>query len=112
MENARMPFDVFKGARDFLIAERDRAWERLSAVAGVGSGPNGLTPDAVKFGPEYRTARAASNAAELALSRFCRAHDKHFRTELRASQIAARDARLAARRAARLAATVGPLKAP
>jgi hypothetical protein len=46
----------------------------------------GLTPDAVKFSPEYRTAKAASDNALVRLRTFNAWYVKTFKTELRAER--------------------------
>lgn len=56
-----------KDARDQLDQLRRRACANLAAIPGVGSGPMGLTPDAVKFSPAYRAAKAEMDRLFTAL---------------------------------------------
>ena len=58
--------------RDTLWVDLKAASATLRAIPGVGGGPMGLTPDAVKASPEYRAARAACDAAHLRLRAFKR----------------------------------------
>jgi hypothetical protein len=65
-----LTFEQAKARQAELIAvctETSRAWK---AVPGAGTGPMGLTPDAVKFGPEYRAARRAYETCRCGVARF------------------------------------------
>lgn len=65
--------------------ELNRQWTELSralkAIPGVGSGHCGLTPDHVKFSPEYRAAKRAVDQAFATLREFNRRHAKQLRAE-------------------------------
>lgn len=76
-------FRAAKMQRDALAAAVVMASKRWNAIAGIGSGPMGLTPDAVKFSPEYRAARAAYERAHAAAAKFNRSFCKAFARELR-----------------------------
>jgi len=58
------------------MTEQDRLWDeyltasRALKALGAGSGPKGLTPDAIKQSPEYQEAKRKSDAAFKALRRF------------------------------------------
>lgn len=73
-----------------LEGEAAAASAILRDFPGAGSGAMGLTPDAIKFSPEYRAAREgyASAAARLAQfnSKFC----QRFKAELSARRMATR----------------------
>lgn len=68
----------------------------LQAIPGIGSGPMGLTPDAVKASPAYRAARARYDAATARLRKLNGLAMRHHGPAMRAHSIAARDARRAA----------------
>lgn len=53
-----------------LESECANASAAFNAVAGAGSSAFGMTPDAVKFGPEYRAASARYKMAHAALREF------------------------------------------
>jgi len=79
-------FTLAKVAKQHLDNECTAASEALNAVPGIGSGPMGLTPDAVRATPEYRTAKAAFDAAFAALRDFNGKFNKQFAAELRAER--------------------------
>lgn len=85
-------YAVAKAARAKLEAELTAASRQLNAIPGVGSGPMGLTPDAVKFAPEYRQARAAYEAARATLNELNRFINRTFAKEIRAERRARRTA--------------------
>jgi hypothetical protein len=76
-------FEDAKAERLALEAAAKSAGGQLKAIQGVGSGPMGLTPDAVKFSPEYRRAYAHYHRAANALRRFNAIFVKRFAIELR-----------------------------
>jgi hypothetical protein len=81
-----LTFEQAKARQAELIAvwtETSRAWK---AVPGAGTGPMGLTPDAVKFGPEYRAAKRAYEIAAAELRAFDSQFVKRFKAELRAER--------------------------
>jgi hypothetical protein len=61
-----------------LWDEHARASDALRAVPGIGSGPMGMTPDAVKASPEYRAAKLAYERAHAELRAFNAALRKAF----------------------------------
>jgi hypothetical protein len=89
-----MTFLEFKAEQSRLWDAMDQASARLKAIAGVSSGPMGLTPDSVKFSPEYRKARREFDSAMRALQSFNARHVRQFKHEL-ARERAARLASLA-----------------
>jgi hypothetical protein len=75
----------FAGARMIHAALDARARDAsraLNAIAGVGTGRMGLTPDEVKFSPAYRAAHAAYQRAAAALRTFNVRYAKAFKREL------------------------------
>lgn len=81
-------FAIATAARDALDAELSR----LSAALKVfPSGPMGITPDAVKFSPEFRAAKSAFDAAFHRLRAFNAEYHRTFKAEI----LAARRARVA-----------------
>lgn len=91
-----MTYAIAKIAAAAIDAELSAAGAALKAIPGVGSGPMGLTPDAVKFSPEYRTAKSALDAAKARSRAFYAAFSKRYAKEIRADRDAARAAKLAA----------------
>lgn len=83
-----MDYATFKATVAELERAERAAAARLRAIPGTGSGPMGLTPDAVKFSPEWQAARAAHAAAFARLQDFNRAHVKRFRKEASAERAA------------------------
>lgn len=79
-----------------INAQIDAAHDAIVWPEGVGSGPMGLTPDAIKFGPEFRKARATSEGLKLIGRKFNQVCSKRFKKEIREH--------IAARRAAKNAA--------
>lgn len=77
-----LEFCAYRTARDILerrLAAASAAW---NAIPGIGSGPMGLTPDSVKFSPEYRRAAGEYRAAHGALRELNRHNVKRFKSEL------------------------------
>lgn len=70
-----------KVARDQLVERHSLASAQLKAIPGVGSGPMGLTPDAVKFSPAYRAAKAEMDRLFIALRAANAFIAKHHRKE-------------------------------
>lgn len=79
-----------------LEARMAAASVAMSDVPGVGTGPMGLTPDAVKASPAYSEARARYQAAHAALANHNRTFVRTFGRELSATRNAIREARRAA----------------
>ena len=77
---------------DSLQAAWQAASAELKAISGVGTGPMGITPDAVKFSPEYRKAHYKAECARLAVHSFRKTYRKVIEKESKA--------RIAAKRAA------------
>lgn len=93
------PYGVGRAALEVLEGEAIAAGRALADLPGVGSGPQGLTPDAVKASPAYRAARASFEQATAAAHHhrraFTREHGARYRADIRAE----RDARRAANKA-------------
>ena len=85
-----IPYAAARHAADLVNAATAEASRRLAAVPGVGSGPMGLTPDAVKASPEYRQARAYYQAAHEHARRINAWLQRHYRAETRADARARR----------------------
>lgn len=86
---------TFEQALD-IIAQLDAQHDAIVWPEGTGSGPMGLTPDAIKFGPEFRRARAASDNIKAIQRKFVPVFSKRFKKEI----IKHRDERRAAKLAA------------
>lgn len=69
-----------KARRDELEAEADSTGRALKALSG--GGPMGKTPDAVRAKPEWKKAKAASDAAFKALQAFNTVFVKRFKKEI------------------------------
>lgn len=84
-----MTYAIAKAAKAALEAAEREASANLRKVPGIGSGPMGLTPDAVKARPDYQAAKAAHDRAFGQLRRFnagfCRTYKAEMRAERRAS---------------------------
>lgn len=91
-----MTYQIFAATTATLQSEADAASKALQTFP---RGPMGLTPDSVKFSPEFRAAKAAYDRAEAALRAFNGKHAKSFAKEIRAAVTARREARLAAQQA-------------
>lgn len=89
-------YDEAKAECACLTACERAAAAALRAIPGVGSGPNGLTPDGVKFSPRYMSARRDYEAARAALARFNGWYTARFKAELRRDRAERDAARLAA----------------
>lgn len=84
---------VAKAAKAQIEERVTRTSKILRAIPGVGSGPMGLTPDAVRASPEYRIAKAEFDAAFAALQTFNQRFHKAFATEIKAERCARDKAR-------------------
>jgi hypothetical protein len=74
-------------------AEIEAEFVRLADITGAFPRyPNGLTPDHIKFSPEYQAAKQASNAAFQRLRQFNGWFVKTFKAELRKERLARRAA--------------------
>jgi hypothetical protein len=89
-----MEFAIYKAAVAQLDAEAKAASEKMKALGG-GTGPMGLTPDHIKFSPEYRIAYATSQQAHQKLRSLNQTYVKKFANELRAEREAKRNSRVA-----------------
>lgn len=81
-----MDYAEFKARAKELEAEAACASATLKAIPGVGSGALGLTPDAVKFSPAFREAKAAFTRAFQAQRDFHGTYGKRFEKEARAER--------------------------
>lgn len=86
----RAPYAAAKAHYDALNLAVEMAGKRLGSINGVGSGPMGLTPDSVKFSPEYREARAAYDRASSMARAFNGAFVREYRRELAEERAARR----------------------
>lgn len=78
----------------------DAAHKAIVWPEGVGTGPMGLTPDHIKFGPEYRAARNRSESIMAIERKFNQVASKRFKKEIRAHIDAKRAAKMTANRGA------------
>ena len=92
----RTPYHLATAARDALAAHATACGDALTSIPGVGSLPDGRTPDAVRATPRYREAAAAYQAAHDALRTFNATYCKAYSREIRADRDARRAAKLAA----------------
>jgi hypothetical protein len=65
-----MEIGIAQAAQNALSAEVDRCAAVIQAIPGVNDGPMGLTPDAIKFSPEFIAAKANFEKAKSALRAF------------------------------------------
>lgn len=79
-------YETFKEAQAVLEEIVERTGKVLREIPGVGSGPMGLTPDAIKASPEYRAAKAAYDKAFAALRAFNGKYVKLFKAEISAER--------------------------
>ena len=84
-------FDTFRQAQAVLEQQVAVTGKALRAIPGVGSGPFGLTPDAISQSPDYRAAKAAYDAAFAALRAFNGKYVKVFKAEIAAERSARRN---------------------
>ncbi len=92
-------YETFKTIRANIEAARTVASDRLHAIPGIGSGPMGLTPDAIRATPEYRSAKYQYDGAFLALQHHNGKYCREFASEIRADIHAEHIAKLASRSA-------------
>ncbi len=83
-------FADYQARRDDIQARLDRSGAALRAIPGAGSGPMGLTPDAVKQSPAFRSARREFDSAFAELRALNGANVRRFRRELSAERDARR----------------------
>lgn len=81
-----------KAAQVRLDDEHRAAAAALKAIPGVGSGTMGLTPDSIKFGPDYRGARRRVDIAFESLRRFNQAFKRRYARQIADDARAARRA--------------------
>lgn len=82
-----LTFSQAKATVAELSAELDRTSAALDRFP---KGPMGLTPDAVKFSPEYRSAKQAFDTAFAKTRAFNAVFTKTFAKELRAERLVRR----------------------
>ena len=87
-----MSFAAAKDVQAELERARDDASRALNAIAGVGTGAMGLTPDGIKASPDYRAARRAYDQRHADLAAFNARFVKQYATELAAERAARRQA--------------------
>ena len=89
--------DIANAAVDARAADLQDVKTRLMAAYDVTPGPMGLTPDCVKFHPEFRAAQRAFRIAMARLQAITSANCKHYARDIsrdiEARRIAKRDAR-------------------
>ena len=56
-----MTYEIYIASITSLEKSADKASEKLRALKGDAVGPMGLTPDSIKFSPEYQEALKAYN---------------------------------------------------
>jgi hypothetical protein len=83
-------FEAAKAHASELDAACKAASDRVKAIPGVGSGPMGLTPDAVRYDPDYRDAKRDYDGAFARVREFYSWYTKAFTAELRAEREAKR----------------------
>lgn len=86
-----MTYAIAKQVAQQLNDNYDAAIKTLKAIDGVGTGPMGLTPDAIKFGAEYRAAKAVMDKAFADLRKFNSMMTKQYKKEINAEQKAKRN---------------------
>lgn len=84
-------WDEAKTLREQWAADERNAGAQWRAIRGVGSGPMGLTPDAVKFSPEYSAARRSHERAAERLGNLNKWIVRNYPKEARADARAARE---------------------
>lgn len=67
-----------------IKAQLEAAHDAIIWPEGTGSGAMGLTPDAIKFSPEFRKARATSQGIMAIERKFNQVFSKRFKKEIRA----------------------------
>jgi len=77
-----MNYHLAKIAKNQLELETKAAGDRLKSVAGVGTGPMGLTPDHVKASPEYQEAKTAFDQAFARQREFNEKFLRQFKVEV------------------------------
>jgi hypothetical protein len=83
-----MLYDEAKKLKAAAEAVETRANEALQAVRGIGSGPGGLTPDAVKRTAEYQAAMRAHGLAFESMRKTNQWFFKQFKNEAYAERLA------------------------
>lgn len=86
-----MTYETARLKSERLSAAVDTACKALRSVEGVGSGPMGLTTDAVKRSKAYRDAKIAFDAAFKELRRFNAIFVKTYKKEIRDERKIRRD---------------------
>ena len=87
-----MCYEVAKEMKAVMEAREREAAAVLKAVRGDAVGPMGLTPDAVKFSPEYRQAKADWQACWDAMRKFNAWFYKEFTPQVKAERRACNEA--------------------
>lgn len=81
-----MCYEVAKEMKAVMEAREREAAAVLKAVRGDAVGPMGLTPDAVKFSPEYRQAKGDWQACNDAARRFNAWFYREFKAQVKAER--------------------------
>lgn len=78
-----------RAIKDKLESEFARLSRALRAIEGVGSGPNGLTPDSVRSSAKFISAKREADLAFNALkdfnSKFCKTFAKEYAADRKAN---------------------------
>ena len=90
-----MTYEQYRAIYAALNAACIQTGAALQAIPGIDSGPRGLTPDAVKFSPEYTAARSAFENARALHDGFVKPFARVFAKQIRADIDARRAAKLA-----------------
>lgn len=86
--------ETFAEYQELRAFHHETVQETSATLLAFPRGPTGLTPDNVKFSPEFRFAKAAFNMAFAASRAFHGANTKRFAKELRAERDAKRQEKL------------------
>jgi hypothetical protein len=85
-----MSYIIAKQVAAKLNNNYDLAVKTLKGIKGINSGEMGLTPDAIKFGAEYRATKIAMDKEFAALRAFNRKFAKQYKKEIQADRLARR----------------------
>lgn len=81
-----MPITFAQATQDRDVLEAEVKASGLVVRAFPHNGPMGLTPDAIKFSPEYQSALLAYNDAFARLRMFNKTYVKQYAKEIRAAR--------------------------
>ena len=79
-----MTYEISKVVKQQLEAETQAAIDKLNAIRGNERGPMGLTPDHIKFSPEYQQANAEFEKAFQVQRKFNAKFSRQYKNEIRA----------------------------